>query len=89
FANTIIVSPFAENVDLTLKNMIESSLVFVEGDSKIYSKMCPICGTRVDGEWDDGNCHCLDCNSIWTALISGDNHKYQNTIWLKAIKRGI
>lgn len=87
FSNTIIVSPFAENVDLTLRNMIESALIFVEGDSKMYSKVCPICGSRVDGEWDDGNCHCEECNSIWTTLVSGDNHKYQNTIWLKAIKR--
>lgn len=87
FSNTIIVSPFASNVDLTLKNMIESSLIFVEGDSKMYSKICPICGSRVDGEWEDGNCHCLECNSIWTSFLSGDNHKYQSTVWLKAIKR--
>ena len=87
FSNAIIVSPFTNNVDLSLKNVIQSSLIFVEGDSKMYSKMCPICGKRVDGEWDDGNCHCEDCNSIWTSLISGDKHQYQNTIWIKAIKR--
>ena len=89
FSNSIIVSPFTNNVDLSLKNVIQSSLIFVEGDSKMYSKICPICGKRVDGEWDDGNCHCLDCNSIWTSLISGDNHQYQNTIWIKAIKRNV
>lgn len=87
FPSSVIVSPFASNADLSLKNVIQSSLVFVEGDSKMYSKLCPICGSRVDGEWDDGNCHCLECNSVWTSLISGDNHQYQNTIWLKAIKR--
>ena len=87
FSNAIIVSPFAKNVDLTLKNMIESSLVFIEGDSKMYSRICPICGSRVDGEWEDGNCHCEECNSVWTSFLSGDNHKYQSTIWLKAIKR--
>ena len=86
-SNCIIVSPFASNADLNLKNMIESSLVFVEGDSKMYSRVCPICGSRVDGEWDDGNCHCYECNSVWTTLLSGDNHRYQSTIWLKAIKR--
>ena len=87
FAHAVIVSPFTDNVDLSLKNIIQASLVFVEGDSKMYNKFCPICGSRVDGEWDDGNCHCLECNSVWTSLISGDNHQYQNTIWLKAIKR--
>ena len=86
-SNAIIVSPFASNADLNLKNMIESSLVFVEGDWKMYSRICPICGSRVDGEWEDGNCHCEECNSIWTTLLSGDNHRYQSTIWLKAIKR--
>ena len=87
FTNAIIVSPFASNVDLSLKNIIQSSLVFTEGDAKMYSKLCPICGSRVDGEWEDGNCHCPECNSVWTSFVSGDNHKYQNTIWLKAIKR--
>ena len=89
FPNAIIVSPFASNIDLSLKNVIQSSLIFIEGDSRMYSKLCPICGSRVDGEWDDGNCHCSQCNSIWTSLISGDNHQYQNTIWLKAIKRNV
>ena len=87
FRNCVVVSPFANNVDLNLANIIQSSLVFVEGDSRMYSRVCPICGRHVDGERDDGNCHCDDCNSVWTALISGDDHKYQNTIWLKAIKR--
>lgn len=87
YPNAIIVSPFASNIDLSLKNVIQSSLLFIEGDSKMYSKICPICGNRVDGEWDDGNCYCDECNSVWTSLISGDNHQYQNTIWLKAIKR--
>ncbi len=87
FSKAIIVSPFASNVDLSLTNVIQSSLIFTEGDAKMYSKLCPICGTHVDGEWDDGNCHCLECNSVWTSFISGDNHQYQNTIWLKAIKR--
>ena len=89
FRNTVICSPFCENVDLSLENVIQSSLIFAEGDSGIYKKICPICGTRTDGEWDDGNCRCASCNSVWTSLISGDNHKYQNTIWLKAIKRNI
>lgn len=87
FTNCIIVSPFASNVDINLKNVIQSSLIFTEGDAKMYSKFCPICGSRVDGEWEDGNCHCPECNSIWTSFVSGDNHTYQNTVWLKAIKR--
>lgn len=87
FPNAVIVSPFVENIDLSLKNVIQSCLIFVEGDSAMYNKVCPICGARVDGEHEDGNCHCPECNSIWTALISGDNHKYQNTIWFKSIKR--
>ncbi len=85
--NAVIVTPFTSNVDLSLKNVIQSSLIFVEGDSKMYSKICPVCGRRTDGEWDDGNCHCYECNSVWTTFISGDNHKYQNTVWIKAIKR--
>lgn len=88
FTNSVIVSPYMENVDLSLKNVIQSSLIFVEGDSSMYSKICPICGARVDGEWEDGNCHCLECKSIWTSLLSGDNHKYQHTIWFKRIKSG-
>ena len=87
FSNSIIVSPFIGNADLTLANVVKSSLIFVEGDSRMYSKLCPICGSRVDGEWEDGNCHCEECHSVWTSLISGDDHNYQNTIWLKAIKR--
>lgn len=89
FKNVVICSPFCENVDLSLENIISSSLIFAEGDSALYNKICPVCGARTDGEWEDGNCHCANCNSIWTSLISGDNHKYQNTIWLKAIKRNI
>lgn len=86
-SNAVVVSPFEENIDLSLKNAIQSSLIFTEGDSDIYRGICPICGAHVDGELEDGNCHCPECGSVWTSLISGDNHNYQHTIWFKSIKR--
>ena len=85
----VTVTPFAGIIDVGLKNVIQSSLVFSEGDSKMYSKFCPICGTRVDGEWEDGNCHCLICDSIWTTFEDKVHPENKNTIWLKAIKRNV
>ena len=85
--DVVIVTPYAGIIDLGLKNVIQSSLVFSEGDSGMYRKFCPICGTRVDGEWEDGNCHCMICNSIWTTFEDKEHPENKNTIWLKAIKR--
>lgn len=85
----VVVTPFAGIADLGLKNLIQSALVFSEGDNKMYSKFCPICGSRVDGEWEDGNCHCLECNSIWTTFEDKKHPENKNTIWLKAIKRTV
>jgi len=87
-ANIIYLSPIHEKTGSHLKSALVGCTLFVEGDQEIYHTICPICGSRVDGEDDDGNIRCPHCSSIYSFLRNGDHFNYKDTIWIKRINNG-
>ena len=84
--DVIICSPQVYKVDANIKSMIESCIMFSEGNNYIYSHLCPVCGYYVDGELEDGNCYCANCESVYTLLIKGGNKENKETVWIKRLK---
>lgn len=81
--DVILCSPYYFKVDSNLVNMVKSCLIFSEGDEFIYSNLCPVCGFYVDGEQEDGNCYCSNCDSAYS-IITKNNGK--ETVWIKRLK---
>lgn len=81
--DVILCSPYYFKVDSNLVNMIKSCLIFSEGDEFIYSNLCPVCGFYVDGEQEDGNCYCSNCDSAYTILKKSNG---KETVWIKRLK---
>ncbi len=88
--NAILCSPSTARLDVTLENMMKSFFIFVSGDSYIYSKHCPICGS-IGVDYEDGEYNCTMCNSLYSILRfdNGDdeNGKLRETMWLKRVIR--
>ncbi|MBE6141445.1 MAG: DUF2357 domain-containing protein [Erysipelotrichaceae bacterium] len=84
--DVIICSPQIYKIDANIKSMIDSCIIFAEGDNYIYSHICPVCGFYVDGEQDDGNCYCANCDSAYSLMSHGRNEKVKESVWIKRLK---
>ena len=84
--DVIICSPQTYKIDANVKSMIDSCIIFAEGDNYIYSHICPVCGLYVDGEQDDGNCYCANCDSAYSLMSHGRNNKVKESVWIKRLK---
>ena len=84
--DVIICSHEHYKIDANLRSMINSCIIFAEGDNFIYSHVCPVCGFYVDGEQDDGNCYCANCDSAYTLLRSGSNKTLKESVWIKRLR---
>lgn len=84
--DVIICSPQTYKVDANVKSMIDSCIIFAEGDNYIYSHICPVCGFYVDGEQEDGNCYCANCDSAYSLMSDGKNDKVKESVWIKRLK---
>ena len=84
--DVIICSPQVYKIDANVKSMIDSCIIFAEGDNYIYSHICPVCGFYVDGEQDDGNCYCANCDSAYSLMSDGKNDKVKESVWIKRLR---
>lgn len=84
--DVMICSPRVYKIDANLKSMIDSCTLFAEGDNFIYSHVCPVCGFYVDGEQDDGNCYCTNCDSAYTLIKAKHEDEAQDSVWIKRMK---
>ena len=84
--DTIICSPQTFKIDANVKSMIDSCIIFAEGDNYIYSHICPVCGFYIDGEQDDGNCYCANCDSAYSLMSHGTNNKVKESVWIKRLR---
>ncbi|MCR4879459.1 MAG: DUF2357 domain-containing protein [Bacilli bacterium] len=84
--DVIICSPQVYKLDANVKSMIDSCIIFAEGDNYIYSHICPVCGFYIDGEQDDGNCYCANCDSTYSLMSDGKNNKVKESVWIKRLK---
>ena len=84
--DVIICSPEIYKIDANVKNMIDSCIIFAEGDNYIYSHVCPVCGFYVDGEQEDGNCYCANCDSVYTLFKGGKKDDVKESIWIKRLR---
>ncbi len=84
--DVIICSPDVYKIDANITNMIKSCLIFAEGDTTLYSKVCPICGAYMDGEQENGNCYCSNCGSTYSLMSQGKDSGKTELIWIKRIK---
>ena len=84
--DVMICSPRVFKIDANVKSMIDSCTIFAEGDNFIYSHVCPVCGFYVDGEQDDGNCYCTNCDSAYTLLKNKHEKDSQESVWIKRMK---
>jgi|GEM_PF-882488 len=81
----ILCSPFFGKIDANIENMLKASLTFIEADKWTYSKVCPVCGFYVDGEQEDGNCYCANCDSVYSIIDNGKKKGSKQTLWLKRL----
>jgi len=84
--DVMICSPRVYKIDANVKSMIDSCIIFAEGDSFIYSHICPVCGFYIDGEQADGNCYCANCDSVYALLSSGKSDQTKESVWIKRLK---
>ncbi len=84
--DVIICSPYVYKIDANVRSMIESCIIFSEGDSYVYSHLCPVCGYYVDGEQEDGNCYCTNCDSVYALFTKGNKKDNKESVWIKRIK---
>lgn len=82
--NILYLSPFNYKVGGHLKNVLIGATIFVEADDKIYSSICPVCGSKVANL--DENIECPACGSIYSFLKNGEGEKLKSTMWIKRIK---
>jgi hypothetical protein len=72
--NVMFLVPETVRIDSNLIALVKSWTTCFEGDSFIYSKRCPVCGSS-KVTFDDVNYECLDCSSLYamfTVDIDGD-----------------
>lgn len=81
----ILCSPFFGKLDANIENMLKASLTFIEADKWTYSKVCPVCGFYVDGEQEDGNCYCANCDSVYSIIDGSAKRGGKQTLWLKRL----
>ena len=84
--DVMICSPRVYKIDANVKSMIDSCTIFAEGDNYVYAHVCPVCGFYVDGEQDDGNCYCANCDSCYTLIVSEENENVKESVWIKRLK---
>ena len=84
--DVMICSPLTYKIDANVKSMIDSCIIFAEGDNYIYSHVCPVCGFYVDGEQEDGNCYCANCDSAYSLMVSGKGKEAKENVWIKRLK---
>ena len=84
--NTVLCSSTDYKLDVTIENMVHSFFIVTEGDSFIYSKKCPICGT-MGVEYDKGDYNCLICNSLYSIMRIGKENNRKDLLWLKRAVR--
>jgi len=82
----VIASPYFYKENGNLESVVSSSLLFINGDNFLYSRICPICGGYVDGEQIDGNCYCANCGSTYALLRNDEDGTKKNTVWIKKFK---
>ena len=85
--NVVFLVPETVRLDSNLMSLVKSWTTFFEGDSFIYGKRCPVCGSS-KVTFDDVNYECLDCNSLYamfTVDIDGEEGELPplEMIWLK------
>jgi len=83
--DAIVCSPFFGKIDANMENMIKSCLTFIPADKWTYSKICPICGFYIDGEQDNGNCYCPNCDSVYSIMTIGKNKSEKEVLWIKRL----
>ena len=84
--DVMICSPRVFKIDANVRSMIDSCTIFAEGDNYIYSHVCPVCGFYVDGEQDDGNCYCANCDSAYSLMVNGTGTDEKESVWIKRMK---
>ena len=84
--DVIICSPQTFKIDANVKSMIDSCIIFAEGDNYVYAHICPVCGFYIDGEQEDGNCYCANCDSAYSLMSDGKNDKVKESVWIKRLK---
>jgi hypothetical protein len=84
--DVIICSPYLYKIDANIRSMIESCIIFSEGDSYIYSHLCPVCGFYIDGEQEDGNCYCANCDSVYSLMLKSNKKQVKESVWIKRLK---
>ena len=86
--NVITVSPNDYILDSNIYNLVKSFTLFLEGDSFIYSKRCPVCGSSMLVE-EETNFECLNCSTLYSMLLDNSDDKgsekedIQELIWIK------
>ncbi len=86
--DVVMCSPDDLMLDSNIENMLKSFTVLVEGSSFIYSRKCPMCGSTMI-TYEEGNCVCDDCHSMYSILRSGKEEARNEMIWLKRMKKDI
>lgn len=82
----IVASPASEKPNNNLVNALASCLIFVEANQNIYSRICPVCGNKINSVGEEGTYHCPVCESSYAFLVTGSKKVYQTTLWIKRIK---
>lgn len=81
----VIANPNISKIDANLENMVRSCLTFLRGDAWTYSRICPICGAYMDGENEDGNFYCPNCDSVYAFVEIGSDESRNEMIWVKRL----
>lgn len=85
--NVVFLVPETVRLDNNLLSLVRAWTTFLEGDSFIYAKRCPVCGASTL-TFDDVNYECLECNSLYSMFTvdvdgaEGDAPPLE-MIWLK------
>ncbi len=81
----VIANPNISKIDANLENMVRSCLTFLRGDAWTYSRICPVCGAYMDGENEDGNFYCPNCDSVYSFVEIGTEEIRNEMIWVKRL----
>jgi len=81
----VIANPTVAQIDANIENMIRSCITFLQGDAWTYSRICPICGAYMDGENEDGNFYCPNCDSVYSFVSSKEGLDHNEMIWVKRL----
>ena len=81
----VLVNPTISKIDANIENMIRSCLTFLKGDAWTYSRICPVCGAYMDGENNDGNFYCPNCDSVYSFIELQQGDAHNEMIWVKRL----